>query len=415
MKKKKPVIEILIIGDEILSNPARDKNSQYLVDTLSGGGFRVNFIDYVGDVITDIVGAFQHSVKRADIILVTGGLGPTSDDMTVEAAAKAFGLNLILDEKALKWIEDIFRRRNRFMSDSNRKQALVPEGSFPFRNEKGTAPVIFIEVEETDIYLMPGVPGEMSTMFNNFVFPRIKDYFETSPINVVSLNITGIAESELYDRIIGIRGVKDAVRYYPGYEGITVKIITDEDSPVDADSLKVKIQNTLGDLVYSTENESLEQVVGKMLSDKGLTIAVAESCTGGLVAHRLTNVPGSSDYLLCGVVAYSNESKQRLLGVDRGLIETYGAVSAEVAQAMSEGVRRISGADIGISATGIAGPCGGSEKKPVGLMFSGISSENGTETKKLQFVEDRIINKSRMSQAVLDIIRNYLKEEQRKL
>lgn len=415
MKKKKPVIEILIVGDEILSNPACDKNSQYLVDTLSGGGFGVNFIEYVGDVIADIVGAFQQSVKRADIILVTGGLGPTSDDMTVEAAAKAFGLNLILDEKALKWIEDIFRRRNRLMSDSNRKQALVPEGSIPFRNEKGTAPGIFIEVEKTDIYLMPGVPGEMSAMFNSFVFPRIKDSFETSPINVASLNITGITESELYDRIIGIPGVKDAVRYYPGYEGITVKIITDEGSPVDADSLKVKIQSTLGDLVYSTENESLEQVVGKMLSDKGLTIAVAESCTGGLVAHRLTNVPGSSDYLLCGVVAYSNESKQRILGVDRGLIETYGAVSAEVAQAMSEGVRRISGADIGISATGIAGPSGGSEKKPVGLMFSGISSENRTETKKLQFVEDRIINKSRMSQAVLDIIRNYLKEEQQKL
>ena len=411
MKKKKPVIEVLITGDEILSNPARDKNSQYLIDTLLEAGFTVNFISHVGDDIPDIVRAFRLSAERADIVLVTGGLGPTSDDVTVEAFAKAFGLNLVLDEKALKWIEEVFRRRNRFMSDSNRKQAMIPEGSIPLRNEKGTAPGIFIEVKETDIYLMPGVPKEMNTMFNSIVLPRIANSYKKSPIDVATLNITGISESELYDRIGSIPGAKNAVKYYPGYEGITLKIITDENSLIDATSLKEKIHDTLGDLVYSTKSESLEQVVGRMLSEKGLTIAVAESCTGGLIAHRLTNIPGSSNYLLCSIVAYSNESKHRILGVDEGLIKTHGAVSAEVAQAMSEGVRKISCADIGISATGIAGPGGGSEKKPVGLMFCGISSKYGTETKKLQFVEDRIINKSRMSQAVLDIVRNHLKKE----
>lgn len=411
MKKKKPVIEILIIGDEILSNPDRDKNAQYLIDALLGAGFTVNFISYVGDVIPDIVRAFRLSAERSDIVLITGGLGPTSDDVTVEAFAEAFELNLVLDEKALGWIEEVFRRQNRFMSDSNRKQAMIPEGSSPLRNEKGTAPGIFIEVDKTDIYLMPGVPKEMNTIFNSIVLPRIVESFKTYPIEVATLNITGISESELYDRIIGIPEAKNAVKYYPGYEGITIKIITDEYSPIDAASLKEEIHDILGDLVYSTKNESLEQVVGKMLSEKGLTIAIAESCTGGLIAHRLTNIPGSSNYLLCSVVAYSNESKHRILGVDRGLIESHGAVSAEVAQAMSEGVRKISGADIGISATGIAGPGGGSKKKPVGLMFSSISSENGTETKKLQFVQDRLINKNRMSQVVLDIVRDHLKKE----
>jgi len=411
MKKKKPVIEVLIAGDEILSNPARDKNAQYLIEALLGAGFAVNFISYFGDVIPDIVSAFRISVDRADIVLVTGGLGPTSDDVTVEAFAGAFGLNLLLDEDALGWIEEIFRRRNRFMSDSNRKQAMIPEGSTPLRNEKGTAPGIFIEVKETDIYLMPGVPKEMNTMFNGFVLPRIVNSYETSPINVETVRITGISESELYDRINGIPGAENTVKYYPGYEGVTLKIITDKNSPVDATTLKERIHDVLGDLVYSTKNESLEQVVGRMLTEKGLTIAVAESCTGGLIAHRLTNIPGSSKYLLCSVVAYSNESKHRILGVDKGLIKNYGAVSVEVARAMSEGVRRISGADIGISTTGIAGPGGGSKKKPVGLMFNGISSKNGTEIKKLQFVEDRLINKSRMSQAVLDIVRGYLKKE----
>ncbi len=411
MKKEKPVIEVLIVGDEILSNPDRDKNAQYLIDALLEAGFTVNFISYVGDIIPDIVRSFRLSVERSDIVLVTGGLGPTSDDVTVEAFAGAFGLNLMLDEEAMGWIEEVFRRRNRFMSDSNRKQAMIPEGSTPLRNEKGTAPGIFIEAKETDIYFMPGVPKEMNTMFNSIVLPRIAESYKTSPIDVATLNITGISESELYDRIGSIPGAKNAVKYYPGYEGITLKIITDESSPIDAASLREKIHDALGDLVYSTKSESLEQVVGRMLSEKGLTIAVAESCTGGLIAHKLTNIPGSSNYLVCSIVAYSNESKSRILGVNRELIKTHGAVSAEVAQAMSEGVRRISGADIGISATGIAGPGGGSEKKPVGLMFSGISSKDGTETKKLQFVEDRLINKSRMSQAVLDIVRDYLKKE----
>jgi len=409
MKKKRPIIEILIAGDEILSNPAQERNAQYLVDTLLAAGFEVDFISIVGDVIPDIVRALENSSERADIVLVTGGLGPTSDDVTVEALAKAFGLKRVLDEKVLKWIEDVFRRRNRYMSDSNKKQAMIPEGSTPLANKNGTAPGIFIEMNDTDFYLMPGVPLEMKTMFNDVILPRITDSYKSSPIEVATLSVTGISESELYSKISCLPRAEDTVKYYPGPEGIIVKIIAGEDSPASAVRLLEKIPGILGDLVYSTKGESLEQVVGEMLIEKGLTIAVAESCTGGLVAHRLTKIPGASNYLLCDVVAYSDESKQRILGVEKELIETRGAVSAEVVSAMSEGVRKISGADIGISTTGIAGPGGGSEEKPVGLMYIGISTDNGTETKKLQFVEDRLINICMMSQMVLDILRYYLK------
>jgi nicotinamide-nucleotide amidase len=223
------------------------------------------------------------------------------------------------------------------------------------------------------------------------------------------LRVTGISESELYGKIGTLPYAQDAVKYYPGPEGIVVKITADEDSPVSALTLQEQIIDILGELVYSTKGESLEQVVGEMLLEKGMTIAVAESCTGGLVAHRLTKIPGASRYLLCDVVAYSNESKQKILGVEKELIETYGAVSAEVVSAMSRGVRNISGADIGISTTGIAGPSGGSEKKPVGLMYIGISTDNENETKKLQFVEDRLININMMSQVVLDTLRYFLK------
>ncbi|MFC1560843.1 competence/damage-inducible protein A [Candidatus Latescibacterota bacterium] len=409
MKKKKPVIEILIVGDEILSNPAQERNVQYIVDTLLASGFKVDFISIVGDVIYDIVKALENSSERADIVLVTGGLGPTSDDVTVEAFAKTFGLNLVLDKKVLKWIEDVFRRRNRYMSDSNRKQAMIPESSTPLENRNGTAPGIFIEMNDTDFYLMPGVPVEMEIMFYDIILPRIRDSYKSSQADVATLSVTGISESELYSKIGCLPRAKDAVKYYPCPEGIIVKITAGEDSHDSLVILREKILDILGDLVYSTKGESLEQVVGEMLIEKGITIASAESCTGGLVAHRLTKIPGASNYLLCDVVAYSNESKHKILGVEKELIRTHGAVSAEVVSAMSEGVRKISGADIGISTSGIAGPGGGSEEKPIGLLYIGISADNGTETKKLQFVEDRLINISMMSQVVLDMLRYYLK------
>ncbi|MHB9030526.1 MAG: competence/damage-inducible protein A [Candidatus Latescibacterota bacterium] len=403
-----PSIEILIVGNEILSGRTMDRNSHYMIAGLAGAGFPVRFISVVGDDNDDLARAFHIAVERADIILVTGGLGPTSDDITVEAAARAFGKEMYLDERVLAKIEELFRRRNRFMSESNRRQAMIPEGAAPIENPVGTAPGIRLEVQGKRFYFMPGVPGEMQTIFDRSILPELSATFEAEPAETETVHVTGVSESELYDRIRHLPSARESFAYYPNPEGIMLCIRTGKGSPVSARELRNAVVGIMGERVYSVRGESIELVVGRMLTERRLTLGIAESCTGGLLAHRITNIPGSSAYLLCGVVAYSNDSKTRILGVDSGLIIKHGAVSAETAAAMAEGIRNISGADIGISTTGIAGPGGATSEKPVGLMYAGYSNAGLTETKKLHFAEDRIINKNRMSQAVLDILRLHL-------
>ena len=406
-----PVIEILVVGNEILSGRTKDRNAVYIVESLMKGGFPVSYISFVGDTEPDLTGAFQTAAKRANIVLTSGGLGPTSDDITVQTLAGAFGCELSLDEDVLNSIKDLFKRRNRFMSESNEKQAYIPSGAVVLENTLGTAPGVLLERNGCSVYLMPGVPRELQTMFDITVLPQITDSYEPLQTESVSVKVSGISESELYDRIAHLPGAVKAFSYYPEFDGIEIKIRTGEDAPVNAASLRDEIVNLLGNLVYSSQGESLEQVIGRMLIGSGTTIGVAESCTGGLIANRLTNFPGSSAYMLAGVVAYSNESKHKILEVDTSLIESHGAVSAEVADAMARGIRKITGANIGLSTTGIAGPGGGSKEKPVGLMYTGISSDHGNFTKKLQFTENRLINKGRMSQAVLDLLRLHLKRD----
>jgi nicotinamide-nucleotide amidase len=248
----------------------------------------------------------------------------------------------------------------------------------------------------------------MQAIFDRSIVPEISASHDPDPSETETIHVTGISESELYDRIRHLPSARESFAYYPNPEGIMVSIRTGKTSPVRARELRDAVVGILGERVYSVRGESLEQVVGKMLAERRLTLGVAESCTGGLIAHRLTNIPGSSAYLLCGAVTYSNDSKIRVLGVESGLIEKHGAVSPQTAAAMAEGIRKISGADIGISTTGIAGPGGATTEKPVGLMYAGYSDSRITETQKLHFAEDRIINKHRMSQAVLDILRLHL-------
>jgi nicotinamide-nucleotide amidase len=243
------------------------------------------------------------------------------------------------------------------------------------------------------------------------VLPEIVRTRTTEPVETAAVRATGISESELYDSIRGLPGAMEAFAYYPNPEGILIRIRTAPGAPLGAAALRDEAVRILGPRVYSTGDETLEQVVAKLLTERRLTLAAAESCTGGLVAHRLTNVPGSSEYFLCEVTAYSNESKVEMLGVDPALIAAHGAVSAEVASAMAEGIRARTGADIGISTTGIAGPGGGSPEKPVGLMFAGYASGSGSQTKRLHFMEERIINKQRMAQAILDIVRIHLQND----
>ncbi|MBN1293229.1 MAG: competence/damage-inducible protein A [Candidatus Latescibacteria bacterium] len=405
-----PVIEIIVVGNEILSGRTQDLNAAYMIDRMGLHGFTVRYESVIGDTVSDISEAFRIASGRSNVVLVTGGLGPTSDDVTVQALADAFDRELVLDENVLSHIESLFKRRKWFMSESNKKQAFVPAGAVPLTNSMGTAPGVLLKYDECSIFLMPGVPLEMQKMFDRVIFPRIQEEFEPEHVETASIKVSGLGESAIYDRIGHLPGAKKYFSYYPGTDGIEIKIRTDADAPMAAPQLSAEIIDILGDTVYSSKGESLETVVGNMLIAYGKTIGVAESCTGGYISHLLTNVPGSSAYLLAGVVVYSNESKHTVLGVDNSHIGQYGAVSAKVAGAMADGIRRITGASIGLSTTGIAGPGGGSVEKPVGLMYTGLSTVTETMTKKLQFVEDRLINKKRMSQAVLNILRLHLKK-----
>ncbi|MFC1511769.1 competence/damage-inducible protein A [Candidatus Latescibacterota bacterium] len=408
MRQKYPVIEIVAVGDEILEDPGRDSNSRHIIDVLARAGFSVTLLTVVGDSADGIARALTGALKRADVVLVTGGLGPTPDDRTIEAAAAAFGLPLVLDEETFRHIEAVFRRRKRHMSDSNRKQAMLPEGAVALTNPLGTAPGVYLTVGDTRFYFLPGVPSEMAAMLKGEVLPRLLERFTPTPILTATIQISGISESGLFDRIRDIPGVIEAARFYPTPLGVTIRIVSPAESDIRPDSLASAIAGRLGPFVYSTSEQTLEEVIGALLIREGKTIAVAESCTGGFIADRLTNVPGSSRYFLLGVVSYSNESKHRVLEVKNALIETHGAVSSPVAEAMAEGVRRITGADIGVATTGIAGPGGGSRHKPVGRMYASLAHSGGTITKQLQFGEERRINKERMSQSVLDMVRYHL-------
>ncbi|MCD6308265.1 MAG: CinA family nicotinamide mononucleotide deamidase-related protein [Candidatus Latescibacteria bacterium] len=410
-----PVIEIVVVGNEILSGRTRDRNAPYMIAALAGAGYGVAFVSVVGDELESEAATLSHAAGRADLVLVTGGLGPTSDDITFEAAARAFGRELVLNEVVLRRIGELFRKRKRFMSDSNRRQAMLPDGSEPLDNPLGTAPALRISVDGgggtgrgSTVYFMPGVPNEMQAIFDNVIMPRIGKAFEPLPIETATVTVAGISESELYDIVRGLPGAAEALAFYPQYSGIEIRIRTGVDAPVSASGLRESIVGLLGEKVFSTSGESLEAALGRMLIDSGLTVAVAESCTGGLVSHLLTNLPGSSAYMLLGVVAYSNGAKRDVLGVKERIIASHGAVSKETAAAMAEGVRELAGSDIGVSTTGIAGPGGGSPSKPVGLMYTGLSTRCGTVTKKLQFTEDRLINKNRMTQSVLDEVRRYI-------
>ncbi len=412
-----PVIEIVVVGNEILAGKTADRNAPFMIETLAGRGFGVSFVSVVGDDLHAAADSLAVAAARADLVLVTGGLGPTSDDITFEAAARAFGRDLVFHEDVLERIRALFEKRGRFMSGSNRRQAMLPEGSLVLENPMGTAPAVRLLApgnaaagtrRETEAYFMPGVPREMRAIFTDVIMPRVLERYEPPRIDTATVSLTGISESELFDGVKDLPGAAEALAFYPHYSGIEVRIATRDLAPAGAVELRDRICAMFGDRVFSTAGEPLEEALGRILIERDLTIAVAESCTGGLISHRLTNIPGSSAYFLLGVTAYANEAKIEILGVGEAVIAGHGAVSAETVKAMAEGVRRRAGSDIGVSTTGIAGPGGGSAEKPVGLMFMGLSAGDETVTKKLQFVEDRLINKNRMAQSVLDEVRRFI-------
>src|ERR1051326_6881092 len=418
--------EIIAIGSELLAPDRTDTNSLWLTEKLNRIGIDVKLKTIVGDDDARLEELIKDAVKRSRVVITTGGLGPTEDDITRKVVARALGRRLLLDENVLEEIRARFQSCGVNMPERNSRQAMVIDGAEVLPNPNGTAPGLYLEVTASSertvpdasagcaIALLPGPPREMKPMFENHVLPRIGKLAGETRFATRLLRVTGMGESAVDEKISPI---------YTKYENPQTTILfnsteieihlrayrrTEADADALLDDLSLKIEKALSNSVFSFAGETLEEVVGRRLAMTDFTLAVAESCTGGLIAQRLTNVPGSSKYFIEGVVTYSNESKTRLLGVDKKVIKEFGAVSQQVARDMARGVRHKAKTDFGLAATGIAGPEGGTKEKPVGLVYIALADDAHTEHKRLMIPGDRELIRWRASQAALDMLRRRL-------
>jgi len=403
--------EIIAIGSELVSGQALDTNSQWLSQQLSDLGIVVAFHTTLGDILDDHLAAFRAAFQRTELVLVTGGLGPTQDDLTREALAECAGVPLVEHPESLAAIAAMFARRNRVMTERNRVQALFPRGADPLPNQIGTAPGIWMQVGRTSIVCLPGVPVEMKLMFQQEVVPRLRHRGIARRVFVHrKINLFGKGEAEIESQAFDLtaRGRIPEVGITAHDGTISFRIIGWGDSPEEAELMIQPtadvIYERFGTLVVGEGNDDVGEGLVAQLARTGATLATAESCTGGLIAHLLTAIAGVSVYYQGGVVSYANLAKSTLLGISPQLIDSHGAVSPEVAAAMAEGVRSCLAADIGISTTGIAGPGGGSPEKPVGLVYLGLATARGTKTRRLDVgaEQPREVIQSRSSKAALN-------------
>lgn len=406
-------VEIITTGDEIMSGVTLDTNFHWAAEKLVGLGFDLRFHTTVGDDEENITEAFRTATKRVQAVIVSGGLGPTSDDLTAAVVSRFFGVPLELNSVALDMIENRFKERGYRFSEINKKQAYVPQGSKILKNFWGTAPGFQFEKEGVIFFFLPGVPKEFKAMIEEYVIPELdRISTERKKYKTRMIKTFGLRESEVAERIHGVEREGIRIGYRPHFPEVHIRVSGYADTEDEAEKLVSRtvgeIASRLGEYVFSNDEATLEEVVGKLLSQKKLTIAIAESCTGGLVSNRITNVPGSSNYFERGIVSYSNESKIEILEVPKELIESVGAVSAEVVEAMAEGIRKLAHSDIGVAISGIAGPSGGTEVKPVGTVFIGISHEKGVNSRRFQFKGTREEIKLISSEVALDRIRKFI-------
>jgi nicotinamide-nucleotide amidase len=412
------IAEIIAVGSELLTPFRQDTNSLYLTEQLNRLGVQVGFKTIVGDNRKHIVQAAKVALTRTDILIFSGGLGPTEDDLTREAVAETLGLQLRRDPEILQSIERRFAEHGWKMSPNNVKQADVLTGATALPNENGTAPGQWIsgrsDAKEKLIVLLPGPPHELKALFEGAVLERLRAKVPKQFIATRVLKITGMGESACDARVAPIykrfTDVNTTILAGPG--DIQLHLHTQASSIEAAqkavDTLADEIENELGDFVYSDNGDPLEQIVSYYLQMRNATLSVAESCTGGLVAERLTSISGSSRYFIGGAVVYSNDLKIRFADVAPDLLEVYGAVSEPVAKALAEGIRKRCGTTLGLGITGVAGPTGGTAEKPVGLVFHALAGESGTEVIKRNFTGDRSRIRWYASQQALDMVRRKL-------
>ena len=404
--------EIVTIGTEMLLGDLVDTNTAWISQKLAALGVGIYRHTTVGDNTDRIVGALGDASSRADLVVTTGGLGPTSDDLTNACLGLLTGRPMVEYPEARRHVDEKFRKFGRTPTPSNYKQALFPEGTRLIPNPLGTAPGALVEWEGTIFATLPGVPSEMKRMFEETLEPLIRSRSDGAIVSR-TLHFAGIGESALAEKVQDFLNASDPTVAPLAGQGrvrlrITTRAATEEEARGKIAPVEKEILARLGDFFFGEDEETLEGSVGRLLRERGATVALAESCTGGLIAKRLTDVAGSSDYFQEAFVTYSNHSKERLLGVPKELLEEHGAVSEPVARLMAEGVRKLSGADYGLSVTGVAGPGGGTEEKPVGLVYVGLSDADGTTAEKLDltaWARSRTSIRERGANGALDLLR----------
>ncbi|MCK5594687.1 competence/damage-inducible protein A [bacterium] len=407
--------EIITIGTELLTGGHINTNVSYLSEKLTSLGIETCFQTSVGDNYPNLESVLSEAIKRSEIIVVTGGLGPTADDITKQAVSNVLKTRLILETGIVSKIERFFKDRKKEISSNNYNQALVIRGSMIINNKIGTAPGLIIERDQNTIILLPGVPRELKPMFKDTVSKYLKKkYSKNLVIKSRTLRTFGLGESVVDEKITHIteKCSNPCIAFLAHATEVDIKITAKAGNQNIADSLiadvETQIRNALGDHVFGADDETMEKIVGAILTLRNKTIAVAESCTGGLISNLLTNVSGSSAYFIESIVAYSNEAKIKLLHVSPQTIEEFGAVSSQTASAMAKGIKELASTDYALSITGIAGPTGGTSQKPVGLVYIGLAHQSGIDTSEHKFFGTRDIIKQKASQTALDILRKYL-------
>jgi nicotinamide-nucleotide amidase len=406
--------ELITIGDELLIGQVVNTNQAFIAERVNGLGIRIARMTTVGDDLDAIVASFADGMARADVVLVTGGLGPTHDDITRTAVCRLLDTDLVVNEDVRRHIESLLAIRNLSWSHAMDDQIRVPRAATVLPNPAGTAPGLWCERNGRVLVVMPGVPYEMKAIMEGSVLPRLAERHAGRVIIQRTLRTTGIPESMLAQQIGDLDEVLETARlaFLPSPRGVRLRISVEASERGTAEALVARVEGRIraraGKYIYGTGDQELEEVVGRMLADRGLTLSVAESCTGGEIASRITDVSGSSAYFERGVVAYSNRSKVEVLGVPEGLISRAGAVSKEVAEAMARGILERSASSFALSTTGIAGPTGGTPGKPVGLVWIGIADRRDVLAVKFTFGGSRSLIKERASQAALELLRRRL-------
>lgn len=407
--------EIITIGDELLIGQTVDTNSAWIGRQLNLLGIRVNRITSISDNREEIISALGEALSRASLVLITGGLGPTSDDITKETLAEFFGAKLVTDPGVLTEITERLRKRNLEMNDNNRRQALVPDNCTVLANRAGTAPGMLFNRDGKIIISLPGVPAEMKYIMDEHVLPMAEARAGGRVIIHKNIMTYGTFEAKLAERLEGFeRELPSAVRlaYLPAYGVIKLRLTGTGDDRTTVNGMIAeqvrRLYAVIPDVIYGEDEVTLEEVTGILLMNNNLTVSTAESCTGGKIASMITSVPGSSAWFRGSVVAYDNSIKTGVLGVDPETIRLHGAVSSDTAAAMARGVRQLTGSDYAVAVTGIAGPTGGTPEKPVGTVWIAVASGRGIVTEKHSFADDRIINILRSASTALNMLRKQI-------